>query len=115
MAETPVKKPRKTSTGDTAAVKPEKAAAKKTGTSKTAAKPKAAAAPATTKSAAKATAPRTGSLAKKAPADADLRQRLIIETAYYLSEKRRSHCTEHDDWLFAEALVDSLAKAMKQP
>ena len=113
MAETQVKKPRKTSTEGVPAVKPEKAVAKKTGTGKAAAKPKAAAAPATTKGAAKTTVPRTASLGKKASADADLRQRLIIETAYYLSEKRRSHCTEHDDWLFAEALVDSLAKAVK--
>ncbi|GEM_PF-6584911 len=101
MSETPAKKPRTPRTEGAAATKTVKTAAKP------AAKPAAKAAPAAAKAATGAARP------GKAAASPELRQQLVIETAYYLSEKRRGHCSEQDDWLFAETLVDSLAKALK--
>lgn len=73
----------------------------------------AAVAKAPAKPAAKAAAPAKPSTAKKAPAkatgvNADLRQKMLVDTAYYISQQRHNPQGELNDWLFAEALVDGL-------
>ncbi|TCS72433.1 hypothetical protein EDC61_10587 [Sulfuritortus calidifontis] len=75
---------------------------------KPAAKPKTAA---TKPAAAKRTT--AGTARKTKPLDADLRHKLITETAHFLSEKRRSGASELDDWLFAEKLVEGVSGAIR--
>ncbi|NWG86632.1 MAG: hypothetical protein HXY26_03820 [Hydrogenophilaceae bacterium] len=95
----------------------DKPSKKTTSKTETAAKPKKAAssvkaATATKTTAAKAT---TASKPKKAKAlDADLRHKLITETAHFLSEKRCCGASEMDDWLFAEQLVDGVSGAISK-
>ena len=61
----------------------------------------------------KTTAPRRKPAVPAKPAlDAELRQRLINDTAYYLSEKRRQFVSAEDDWCFAAGLVDGLTGAL---
>lgn len=58
-------------------------------------------------------APKTSKPKKAKPLDAELRHKLITETAHFLSEKRCCGASEIDDWLFAEQLVDRVSGAMR--
>jgi len=83
-------------------------AAKKSTVAKPASKKLAAAKADTTQPA----TPRRKAAPAKPALDPELRQRLINDTAYYLSEKRRHFVSAEDDWCFAEGLIAGLAGAL---
>lgn len=65
----------------------------------------------------KAAAPKKAAPAKaatKSVVDADLRQKMLVDTAYYVSQHRHNPQGELNDWLFAEALVDGLIAGLKK-
>lgn len=100
-------KPRKTAeTSRAAATRPAKAAA-------TEVKPKRTAQATTTEAKPKRATKAAGGTSRKAVTiDPELRQKLITETAHFLSQKRCHGGGHLDDWLHAEQLVDRLSASL---
>lgn len=95
--------------------KPKTTAKAKTATSGSTAKPRK---PAATKTASPAApagdkAGSTGRTRKTKSLDAELRRRLITETAHFIAERRCQGGDELGDWLFAERLVDEISTALR--